>query len=115
MDGSELRIDPADVSGTRDRSWGVRPVGEQLQVKRQPMPFQVFWLWAPLHFGDRFTHLALHEHEDGRRWLETALVLDPIPASAALGRRRPGVPRHRLRHRVGAGRREIKRARLSPS
>ena len=83
VDGDELRIDPAEVSGTRDRSWGIRPVGEQLHVLRQPMPFQVFWLWAPLHFGDRFTHLAFHEHEDGRRWLETALVLDPIPDGAS--------------------------------
>jgi hypothetical protein len=82
LDGDELRINPADVPGTRDRSWGVRPVGEQLQYLRRPMPFQIFWLWAPLHFGDRFTHLALHEHEDGRRWLETALVLSPIPIDA---------------------------------
>ncbi len=83
VDGDQLRIDPGDVSGTRDRSWGLRPVGEQVQVLRQPMPFQVFWLWAPLHFGDRFTHLALHEHEDGRRWLENALVLDRIPEGAS--------------------------------
>jgi len=83
VDGDELRIDPAEVSGTRDRSWGIRPVGEQIPVLRQPMGFQVFWLWAPLHFGDRFTHLAFHEHEDGRRWLETALVLDPIPDGAS--------------------------------
>jgi hypothetical protein len=82
VDGDELQIDPVEVSGTRDRSWGVRPIGEQVQVIRQPMPFQVFWLWAPLHFGDRFTHLAVHEHEDGRRWLETALVIDPIPDGA---------------------------------
>ena len=38
VDGNELRIDPGEVSGTRDRSWGVRPVGEQIQVLRQPMP-----------------------------------------------------------------------------
>lgn len=68
LDGNVLRVEPAEVSGTRDRSWGIRPVGEQVQVLREPMPFQVFWLWAPLHFGDRFTHLAFHEHEDGRRW-----------------------------------------------
>jgi hypothetical protein len=114
VDGAELRIDPAAVSGTRDRSWGIRPVGEQLKVNRQPMPFQVFWLWAPMHFGDRFTHLALHEHEDGRRWLETALVLDPIPPDVSPCSR-VGV---RECYDVGyeldwePGRREIRRAHL---
>jgi hypothetical protein len=83
VDGEESRIETTNVSGTRDRSWGVRPVGEQVPVIRQPMPFQIFWLWAPLHFGDRLTHLALHEHEDGRRWLQSAQVLEPIPSSAS--------------------------------
>ena len=82
VDGEELSVDPTQVSGTRDRSWGIRPVGEQLQFVRQPMPLQIFWLWAPLHFGDVCTHLALHEYEDGRRWLETALVLAPRPEEA---------------------------------
>jgi hypothetical protein len=114
VDGDQLRIDPADVSGTRDRSWGLRPVGEQVQVLRQPMPFQVFWLWAPMHFGDRFTHLALHEHEDGRRWLETALVLDRIPPGASpygnAGVRECSDIDYELDWEPG--RREIKRARF---
>ena len=42
-----------------------------------------FWLWAPLHFADRYTHLALHENPDGTRWLETALVLDPLTGPEA--------------------------------
>jgi hypothetical protein len=83
IDGREHRIDPNDVPGTRDRSWGVRPVGQQVATNRPPNPPRAFWLWAPLHFDDRFTHLALHEHADGSRWLETALVLDPLPGPDA--------------------------------
>jgi hypothetical protein len=83
VDGDDLRVDPAQVPGTRDRSWGMRPVGQQLQTNRPPRIPQVFWMWAPLHFGDRFTHLALHEYSDGSRWLESALVLDPIREGAA--------------------------------
>ena len=115
VDGDELRIDPAEVSGTRDRSWGIRPVGEQMPVLRQPMPFQVFWLWAPLHFGDRFTHLAFHEHEDGRRWLETRARPRPHPRRAHRPCGNEGV---RECHGIGyelewePGRREIGRARL---
>jgi len=82
VDGDELRVDPDDVPGTRDRSWGMRPVGQQLETNRGRQAPQAFWLWAPLHFGDRFTHLALHENADGSRWLESALVLDPMPAGA---------------------------------
>jgi hypothetical protein len=78
------------------------------------MPFQIFWLWAPLHFGDRFTHLALHEHEDGRRWLETALVLSPIPSGAEpwslAGVRECSGIRYQLDWEPG--RREIRRADL---
>jgi hypothetical protein len=78
------------------------------------MPFQVFWLWAPMHFGDRFTHLALHEHEDGRRWLETALVIDPIPDGASAWSRAGVRECHDIRYELDwePGRREIKRARL---
>jgi hypothetical protein len=116
VDGTTLTIAPDEVSGTRDRSWGVRPVGsDQVQTLRPPLEPSVFWLWAPLHFGDRFTHLALHEHPDGSRWLESALVLDPIPEGAAPWSTE-GVRECRS---IGyelewePGRREIKRAHLS--
>ena len=114
VDGDVMEIEPSEVSGTRDRSWGVRPVGEQVQVIREPMPFQVFWLWAPLHFGDRFTHLAVHEHEDGRRWLESALVLDPLPDGAAPWGRAGVRECHGIRYELEwqPGRREITKARV---
>jgi hypothetical protein len=114
VDGEELRIDPADVPGTRDRSWGVRPVGGQAPNNRAFRLPQIFWLWAPLHFEDRFTHFALHENTDGSRWLETALVLDPLPADA-LPWSRAGVREcHQLRYRLEwePGRREMRRAEL---
>jgi hypothetical protein len=115
VDGAELRVEPTAVPGTRDRSWGVRPVGKQVEVNRSPQLPQAFWLWAPLHFPDRFTHLALHEETDGSRWLETALVLDPIPEGAAPWSR-AGVRECRdIRYELEweHGRREMKRAQLS--
>ena len=78
VDGDRVTIDPREVPGTRDRSWGVRAAGRRVETNWDNRPLQAFWLWTPLHFGDRFTHLALHEHPDGTRWFETALVLDPI-------------------------------------
>jgi hypothetical protein len=114
VDGVDMRIDPRDVPGTRDRSWGMRPAGQQLQTNRPREGVQAFWLWAPLHFGDRFTHLALHENADGSRWLESALVLDPMPGGAVPWSTAGVRECHDIRYALDwePGRREIKRAEL---
>ncbi|MDZ7676704.1 MAG: SDR family oxidoreductase [Acidimicrobiales bacterium] len=117
IDGDETQVDPATTPGTKDRSWGVRPVGEATPTNfdsGMAVP-QAFWLWAPLHFEDRHTHLALHEHPDGSRWLETALVVDPRPTDAApwqqAGLHRCEDIRYEMEWRPG--RREIERAALT--
>jgi hypothetical protein len=114
VDGIDTLVESSQVSGTRDRSWGIRPVGEQLPNQRSPQEIQAFWLWAPLHFDDRFTHLALHEHADGSRWLETALILEPIgagtPPWTTTGVRRCSNIEYELEWHPG--RREIQRARM---
>lgn len=66
------------VLGVRDRSWGQRSVGEQLQTNFAPVTPQLFWIWAPLHFERFCTHAALFEYADGRRWLEQGLVVPVI-------------------------------------
>ncbi len=100
VDDRTLTIDPTEVPGTRDRSWGTRPVGAHVETNRPPRIPTAFWLWAPLHFGDRFTHLALHENPDGSRWLESALVLDPLgpdaPTTGTVGVREARDIRYRL-------------------
>lgn len=54
----------ADWAGTRDRSWGIRPVGA---AEPQPPPegnfHQFFWLWTPCNFSDR--SLFFHSNDDG--------------------------------------------------
>lgn len=77
--GVTLTVDPSSTYATRDRSWGVRGVGQQAPTNFEPAPMQVFWLWAPLHFEDCCTHLALFERADGERWLEQALVVPLLP------------------------------------
>jgi hypothetical protein len=73
--GTELTMDPRAVMGTRDRSWGVRPVGEQVPMPPGDRLPQLFWLWAPLNFDDVATHLALFEHADGSRWMQGGAIL----------------------------------------
>lgn len=77
--GVTLDLDPSRTYATRDRSWGVRPVGQQAPTNFEPAPVQLFWLWAPLHFADVCTHLALFERADGDRWVEQALIVPLLP------------------------------------
>jgi hypothetical protein len=67
IDGEEIAIFPDRTPGTRDRSWGIRPVGEPEGGAPGPPP-QFFWLWAPVHFDERCTHAAFNEDAEGRRW-----------------------------------------------
>ncbi len=81
----DVRAD--ETYGVRDRSWGVRGVGDQASTNFAAAAPQVFWLWAPLHFDDRCTHLALFERADGSRWMESALVVPVLegPDSPTFG------------------------------
>jgi hypothetical protein len=80
--GVGIKVDPQRTSATRDRSWGVRGVGQQAPTNFEPQPRQLFWLWAPLHFDDCCTHLALFETAEGDRWLEQSLIV-PLLAGAS--------------------------------
>ena len=64
-----------DVHGSRDRSWGVRPVGEPARTGAPVADPQYFWLWAPINFELFATHFDVNEHFDGRRWHETGFVV----------------------------------------
>jgi hypothetical protein len=82
--GTVLTLDPTRTYATRDRSWGVRGVGQQAPTNHpQRGSHQVFWLWAPLHFDDCCTHLALFEHADGERWLDQSLIVPLLPDAGA--------------------------------
>ncbi|HEY8154616.1 MAG TPA: hypothetical protein VII72_10860 [Myxococcota bacterium] len=67
IEGQRLEIEPRSVLGVRDRSWGIRPVGER-EAGAPSAPPQLFWLWAPFHFDDVCTHLGVFEDEAGRPW-----------------------------------------------
>jgi hypothetical protein len=109
LDGETIEVDPARTVATRDRSWGVRAVGAPTPTNRPRDLPQIFWAWAPLHFDGFCTHMALHEYTDGRRWLETSLL---VPAGED-----PGEPTEwsDLGYEIEwePGRRELRRAELS--
>jgi hypothetical protein len=74
LDGERLAIgNGIPVVGTRDRSWGVRPVGEQ--PAGPPSERQFFWIWAPTVFDDACTHLAVNHESSGRPWHQSGAVV----------------------------------------
>jgi hypothetical protein len=75
--------------GTRDRSWGVRPVGEQEPAGIRTEGQMVgFWNYAPMQFEDHSILYMVNELADGSRVLEEATRIwhDPDRAPEYLGR-----------------------------
>jgi hypothetical protein len=82
--GREFEASSTRVWGSRDRSWGVRPVGVQDTggVPSREMP-QFFWLWSPTNFEDLCTHFDVNENSDGSRWHEFGAVAKADLSAAA--------------------------------
>jgi hypothetical protein len=74
VDGERVEVLPRDTLGTRDRSWGIRPVGERGSTGAPVADPQFYWLWAPINFDDFSTHFDVNERFDGRRWHESGFV-----------------------------------------
>lgn len=75
VDGERIDVLPHEVLGSRDRSWGVRPIGEPAPMGAPVgWPPQFFWLWAPVNFPTLSTHFDVNEYADGRRWHEVGTI-----------------------------------------
>ncbi|MCK9896618.1 hypothetical protein [Frankia sp. AgB32] len=66
------------VVGSKDRSWGLRGLGDRIRMAPRPMKPQTFFLWAPLNFADECLHFMSMEDELGRPRQRTAAVLPVI-------------------------------------
>ncbi|MFN7177097.1 MAG: hypothetical protein ACK4MX_09430, partial [Thermaurantiacus sp.] len=61
--------------GTRDRSWGIRPIGAPDAQPPAGTP-QFFWLWLPLNFGRYCLYAHTNDDRDGRGWNRSARLVD---------------------------------------
>jgi hypothetical protein len=68
VDGERIEVGSSDWLGVRDRSWGIRPVGEQAPPGAVQAPPQFYWLWAPLHFENGCVLFDVNEDAEGRAW-----------------------------------------------
>ncbi len=73
LDGERIDVAPDATWGSRDRSWGIRPVGEHYAYGAPTGVPQFYWLWAPVNFESFCLHFDVNEDSSGRRWHEEAL------------------------------------------
>lgn len=85
LDGQRREIAADEVCGSRDRSWGIRPIGEPAPTGAPVGVPQFFWLWAPVNFASLCTHFDVNEYGDGRRWHEVGAIA-PDGGEAAMVR-----------------------------
>jgi hypothetical protein len=108
--GHEFVITPDRWRGSRDRSWGVRPVGESeppgIQSKNPP---QFYWMYAPLQFEEFSILTIVQEDAGGNRILEEAVRVWP----EASGTEPQHLGRAEYRPQYIPGTREVETATIS--
>lgn len=73
VDGEVLDVSTKRCRGTKDRSWGLRPIGDQVTTAPSTELPGLFFLWSPVHWEHRCTHAMLFERADGRRHMSSAV------------------------------------------
>lgn len=100
--GEEFTLTPGEWTGTRDRSWGVRPIpgeeGGRAAEEHRPEGFH--WLWIPVRFEDRFVMVIAQEDADGHRTLNEAVQV--FPDGSGRHDVQLGWPHTEIRYRPGS-------------
>jgi hypothetical protein len=81
VDGEEFTVHPERWWGTRDRSWGVRPVGEPEPpgIREGELVLSGLWNYAPMQFPNFSLLYIVNETDSGERVLEEAVRIWPDP------------------------------------
>ncbi|MFD4743618.1 hypothetical protein ACFWNQ_40475 [Streptomyces virginiae] len=100
--GEEFTLTPGEWTGTRDRSWGVRPIpGEEGgRAAEEYRPEGFHWLWIPVRFEDRFVMVIAQEDADGHRTLNEAVQV--FPEGSGRHDVQLGWPHTEIRYRPGS-------------
>jgi hypothetical protein len=102
---------PGRTGGARDKSWGVRPVGEPEGgapglTNGEP---GVYWVWAPIDFGDVCTQFNTFQGRDGETRQLGACLMPAYADPGAIPTEEKALvemktARHRIRWRPGTRR-----------
>ena len=73
--GRKVSLDGRNAQGVRDRSWGVRPIGQSDPQPMVPAPEPQFhWLWVPANFDDCGFLFYLNEDRHGESWNKAMVI-----------------------------------------
>ena len=103
----DIKVDSDMCIGTKDRSWGVRRVGEPETGGAPAMPGGIFFLWAPLVWDDHVTHAIFFDDAKGEPLVREGIVAplyegeDKIPATEDGLDKRMATARHRVKYVPG--------------
>lgn len=78
----EFTVDDAVCRGTKDRSWGVRSVGERDVGGAPNLPGGIMFLWAPLVWDDHISHAIFFDGAKGEALVREGIIA-PLYASEA--------------------------------
>ncbi|HEX7443538.1 MAG TPA: hypothetical protein VF320_06610, partial [Acidimicrobiales bacterium] len=103
VDDEEWAVSDDRWVGSRDRSWGIRPIGEAEPAGRaaaEPDPdFGFWWMYTPMRFDDFGLVLIAQEDAHGHRILNEAVRV--FPAGSGRLPEQLGWPRFDVRYRPG--------------
>jgi len=107
--GDRRQLSHQEVYATRDRSWGVRPVGEPEAGAPGKLTTEpgVYWVWAPIFFDSFCTQFQTFEDHDGNPTQVGGAMVplysssDQIPPGEDTGCQEVSSARHRIQWRKG--------------
>ncbi len=75
LDGTSHNVEALQCWGTRDRSWGIRPIGAQdAQPHVPPQVPQFYWLWTPINFENGALFFHSNDDAKGEPWNRRAAM-----------------------------------------
>jgi hypothetical protein len=109
VEGTRRDLSHTEIYATRDRSWGVRPVGEPEAGAPGKLTTEpgVYWVWAPVFFESFCTQFQTFEDRDGNPTQVGGAVVplfsspEEIPPGEEAGREEVRSAGHRIEWRKG--------------
>lgn len=104
----EIRVEETVCHGTKDRSWGVRHVGEPETGGAPVMPNGIAFMWAPLFWDDHVTHAIFFDGQKGEPLVREGIVAPlydkeaDVPGVEGARDQRMATARHRIRYHKGS-------------
>ena len=102
-----IKIERALCRATKDRSWGMRNVGEPKIGGAPERPGSIFFFWAPLFWDDHVSHAIFFDDTQGEVLVREALCAplyadtQALPAAASSPVARMATAVHRIDYHLG--------------